>query len=227
MRILFVAADRMEYKGILTRMSVAARRVLGVHWARAGRLGEHDVLLLANGAGRERAAQATDAGCAYAPPGAIVSTGFCGALVDTIQIADLVAATRVNGFAAQPLQGAISCHHGVVRSIGHVALTAAEKSSLRISGACAVEMEAEGVAERAQALGVPFSCVRAVTDLASEDLANDFNSALRADGHFDTMKVLRGALCQPAARLPELWRMRNRCIRAARALGDFFADCRF
>jgi len=88
-------------------------------------------------------------------------------------------------------------------------------------------MEAAGVADRAAARGVPFYCVRVVTDLAGEDMANDFNRALRPDGHFATMSILRETLRNPLVRVPELLRLRNRCIRAARVLGDFIADCRF
>ena len=69
--------------------------------------------------------------------------------------------------------------------------------------------------------------VRVVTDLAGETMANDFNAALRSDGHFDTMVILRRALRNPWARLPELFRLRSRCRRAADSLGDFIADCRF
>ena len=88
-------------------------------------------------------------------------------------------------------------------------------------------MEAAGVAEEAAVHGVPFHCVRVVTDLAGEDLVNDFNDSLRENGHFDKMLVLRGALRHPWVRLPELIRLRRRSILAARVLGDFIADCRF
>jgi nucleoside phosphorylase len=108
-----------------------------------------------------------------------------------------------------------------------VAQTAAEKRRLRSGGGSVVEMEAAGVADRAAARGVPFYCVRVVTDLAGEDMANDFNRALRPDGHFATMSILRDTLRNPLVRLPELLRLRNRCVRAARVLGDFIADCRF
>ena len=92
--------------------------------------------------------------------------------------------------------------------------------------AVAVEMEAAGVAARAEALGRPFYCIKAVTDLAGESMANDFNSAL-SDCHFDTIKVLRSSLRHPSVRLPELFRLRKRCLRASTVLGDFVADCRF
>jgi nucleoside phosphorylase len=116
---------------------------------------------------------------------------------------------------------------GVVCSIDHVAQTAEEKRRLRASGGSVVEMEAGGVAERAAALGVRFYCVKAVTDLAGEDMANDFNRALRPDGHFAIIEILQGALRHPLVRLPELIRLRKRCVRGARALGDFIAACRF
>lgn len=90
-----------------------------------------------------------------------------------------------------------------------------------------MEMEAAGVAERAATRGLPFYCIRVVTDLAGEDMANDLNGALRPDGHFATMLILRGAVSHPWARLPELIRLRRRSVRAACVLGDFVADCRF
>jgi hypothetical protein len=88
-------------------------------------------------------------------------------------------------------------------------------------------MEAAGVAARAESLGRPFFCIKAVTDLAEESMANDFNSALRSDGHFVTIEILKSSLRHPAGRLPELFRLRKRCLRAATVLGDFIADCQF
>jgi hypothetical protein len=41
------------------------------------------------------------------------------------------------------------------------------------------------------------------------------------------MIILRGLKHQPALKLRELVRLRNRCVHAARGLGEFFADCRF
>jgi adenosylhomocysteine nucleosidase len=227
MRILFVAADAMEYRGILARVSDVRREHLPVDFARSARLGEHEVLLLANGAGGKRAAAAVCAGDVFAPE-AIVSTGFCGALEDKLGIADVVAATAVAGNGREHRVEAVEAPHaGVVCTIDHVAQSAEEKRRLRESGASAVEMEAAAVADSARMRTIPFYCVRAVTDLAGESMANDFNQALRSDGHFDTIRILRGALSRPTIRFPELIRLRCRCVRAAEALGKFFVGCRF
>jgi len=220
----------MEFCG--AELHSARRFIIGaLDWARLTPLGGHELLLVANGAGARRAASAVDAAADVFQPDAVISTGFCGALDPQLGVADVVVGTSVvaadRSYPALPVSSSTAHQSGVVCSIDRIAQTAEEKCRLRASGAMVVEMEAAGVAARAQARALPFYCVRAVTDLAGETMANDFNAALRADGHFDTMVILRDTLRRPLARLPELCRLRQRSVRAARVLGDFFADCRF
>lgn len=227
MRILLVAADAREYGGLLGRAARARQAPIAVDFARQAEIGGHEALLVANGAGWERAAAAVDAAAEFRPE-AIVSMGFCGALDAALEIGDVVAGTAVTGAGKQyPCEALDAPRRGVVASIDHVAQTATEKAKLREMGAIAVEMEAAGVAARAEKAHTKFFCVRVVTDLAGETLANDFNGALRRDGHFDTMFILRGALRRPTERAPELLRLRRRSIRAAQMLGDFLVGCRF
>src|ERR1035441_8994212 len=75
----------------------ARRLVIGADWARTLRLGPHDVLAVANGAGALRAASAVDAAAAVFLPDAVISTGFCGALDPQLRVADVVVATSVVG----------------------------------------------------------------------------------------------------------------------------------
>jgi adenosylhomocysteine nucleosidase len=230
MKLLLIASDRMEFQGLLRRCEQARAAALPLDWSRLARLGAHDVLLAANGVGARRAASAVDAASAIFPADAIISLGFCGALAPELGVADIVVATGIAAvdrrFAAQSPAAAPAHRAGTVCSLDHVARTAEEKRGLHATGLIAVEMEAAGVAARAEALGRPFYCIKAVTDLAGESMANDFNSAL-SDGHFDTIKVLRSSLRHPSVRLPELFRLRKRCLRASTVLGDFVADCRF
>jgi len=231
MKLLLVAADAMEFHGILAHSSEIRRPAMAVDWARLATLGGHSVMLAANGAGAKRASAAVDRALEKFDADAVISTGFCGALDDELAIADVVVASEVTAagrrFTAAIPSSARSHHAGVVCSIDRVARTAGEKRALRASGGTAVEMEAAGVAERAAAKGIKFYCIRVVTDLAGEDMANDFNLALRPDGHFATISILSRALRDPLVRLPELVRLRNRCVRASRALGEFIADCRY
>jgi nucleoside phosphorylase len=227
MRILLVAAVPMEFRGILARAEDVRKDRGDAAFTRRARIGGNEVLLVTNGMGPRRAAAAVDAACGFRPE-AVVSTGFCGALDETLQIGDIVAATAVSANGCLRAALAVEApHRGVICSIDHVAQTAAEKRRLRETGACAVEMEAGAVAEKTDQLGLPFYCIRAVTDLANETMANDFNRALRSDGHLDTINILRGALRFPTSRVAELFRLRSRCVRAAEALGEFFVGCRF
>lgn len=258
MKLLFVASDPMEFRGLLAHATAVREAEVAARWSRLATLGVNEVLLVANGAGPDRAGAATDAGIKAFDAAAIVSTGFCGALAPELGIADLVSATCVEnadrcyatrmwdrppglsvgrGHALPAAQeaaktngaaitnGAQAPRHfsGPIRSIPYVARTAEEKRNLAVTGAIAVEMEAAGIAARAENHGLPLYCIRAVTDLAGETLANDFNKALRLDGQFDTILILKGTLRHPIARLPELFRLRKRCVRAAHILGDFFA----
>lgn len=231
MRLLVVAAEAREVRGILAHTHRPRAAHVGADWARRAALGEHDLLLAANGAGPARAAAAVERAAAAFLPDAIISTGFCGALEDNLGVASVVVATEVMGangrFNALAPATSRPHHRGVVSTIDHVAQSAAEKRNLRQTGASAVDMEAAAVAGCSAALRLPFFCIKVVTDLAGEDLANDLNAALRPDGHFDTIGVLGSILAHPFARLPELLRLWSRSARAARALGDFFADCRF
>jgi adenosylhomocysteine nucleosidase len=230
MKLLFVASDAMEFQGLRPHCTNLRPLDSPIRYARTARLGDHEILLAANGAGAHRAAAAVDAALPSFPPDAIVSIGFCGALDPTLAIADLVVGTAVlAGDRTYPAldPGNGTHRRGSVSSIDHVAGTAEEKRQLHAGGAIAVEMEAAGVAERAQTLGRPFFCIKTVTDLSQENMANDFNAALRSDGRFDTIKILRSSLRHPWVRLPELIRLRSRCLLATRSLGDFIADCRF
>ena len=231
MKLLLVASDPMEFRGILTVTAQPRKVDVAVDWARCGGINGHEVLLVANGVGRKRAAAAVDAALPNFPADRVISTGFCGAVDPQLVVGGVVVGTLVAAagqrFGALAVASPRAFALGVVWTVDQVARSAEGKRTLRAAGGSVVEMEAAGVAERAEALQVPFSCVRAVTDLAGEDMANDFGAALRFDGHFDTMRIIGDALRHPAARLPELIRLQRRGVRAARALGEFFADCRF
>jgi len=88
-------------------------------------------------------------------------------------------------------------------------------------------MEAAALAERAESWGVPFYCVRIVTDTASEALPVDFNAYRDADGRFSRSRILLAALRRPGVLVPRLMQFNRRCRDASAVLGDFVASCRF
>ncbi|MEI9974743.1 MAG: hypothetical protein WDO73_23475 [Ignavibacteriota bacterium] len=74
MRLLMIAADPMEFPGVLAHAREVRRAAVAVDWARFAKLGEHPVLLAANGAGAQRAAAAVDVALASYDAEVVVST---------------------------------------------------------------------------------------------------------------------------------------------------------
>ena len=224
----FIAAEPREFSGFLRHLSDVQPVQLPVHWARKGTWKHRDVLLQANGAGPTQSAAAARAGGVAA---AIINTGFCGALDSALTIGDVIVADKVffstQMFECRSVITSARCHHGAICSSARIVATAEEKSQLRRTGAIAVEMEAGGIAPYAKEHGIPFFCVRSVSDLADESFSNDFNAALGPDGRFRVGRLIGSALLQPHRRFPELIRLKQRCDLAAERLGEFLDSCSF
>jgi len=225
--LLFLAAEPRELTHWIAHWTDLRPLSLPVHWSRAGNWNGRPVLAIANGAGPARARAAVEAA---APVSAVCNIGFCGALDSALHPGDVFIATEVrNGASASAAKRPAGppARSGPLASIDHIARTAREKRELRSAGALVVEMEAAGAARAAAALNVPFYCVRAVSDLAGEDLHNDFNAALRPDGRFSLPRILAGACASPLQRFRELIVLKQRTDLAAKNLGDFLANCTF
>src|SRR5208337_952296 len=175
--------------------------------AKSAQLGGRSVILLANGPGPKLAAEAAEEAIRRLESvDGFVSTGYCGALDNDLGTLDIVVASNVNGDAAVQPATQQTYTAGPMLSQDSVACTAEEKSRLRETGAIAVEMEAAGVEKVARKIGVPFYCVRVVTDAASESLALDFNRVRDAAGRFSVARILVKALRRPGRVFPELLR---------------------
>jgi adenosylhomocysteine nucleosidase len=224
---LFVAAEPREFSGFLPFCTTVAPLDLPVHWARVGNWNGQQMIAIANGAGAARAASAVNCVLSITRALAVCSTGFCGALDASLNIGDVVVADTVDGLPTAAPRSEMKHHMGHVISADHIVATAEEKGILAGAGAAAVDMESGAIAQRAEHFGVPFYCVRSVTDLAGESFSNDFGAALQPDGRFGISRLLLGAMARPATRLPELFRLQRRCGIAARRLGVFLDSCEF
>ena len=226
--LLIVAADRRELAGIGRKLHGLAAVDWGLRWARQGMLGARPVVLAANGAGRRNAARAVEIACGRCSVGAVVSAGLCGALDPALGLGQLVIADRVVSldppaeFAAR-WPGGAQVARSLVLTVDHLVQPAEEKSRLRSTGAVAVEMEAAGVAAEAEKQGLPFFCVRAVSDGAGESFEIDYDRARLAGGGFSVPRLLVQAGVK-LARWQELLEWRRRIQQGAAALGDFLGS---
>jgi adenosylhomocysteine nucleosidase len=121
------------------------------------------VVVVCGGIGAEAARRATEAVFALYQPKLILSVGFAGALDRTLKVGDIFAPNRVvdarDGSRAEIVTG-----HGVLISAAAVAGVEAKKKLAESYSAQAVDMEAAAVARGAQARGVGFMAVKAISD---------------------------------------------------------------
>jgi adenosylhomocysteine nucleosidase len=197
---LLVAAERREFDGLLKRLRGC--RTLGwpIEFAVEAAFRGDRWLMIANGPGREAVERALEKKVEVS---GIVSTGFCGALDPALRVGDIV-------------ESGLVC-------ADRVAVTAVEKAGLRATtGASAVDMESAGVAEKAREWCVPFRSVRAVSDVASEDMPLDFNLYRDARGGFSRSRIALAAFQKPFTAIPALLRLDRNCRIASESLGEFF-----
>ena len=213
-----VAAEAREFSGILKRLGPQAKLEFGnAQFAREVMRNGDRWWLVANGPGPRCVEEVLRQKMEVS---GIINTGFCGALDPSLRIGDIVVWGDVP-CGARSVSGEIS-------SSDRVIVTAAEKHELREkTGAIAAEMEAGAVKKTADRWGVPFYCVRAVSDTASEDMPLDFNLYRDKAGRFSLPRIVLAAMSRPFTRIPALRRLEANCNVASESLGAFFADCRF
>ncbi|HVR83658.1 MAG TPA: hypothetical protein VMU54_05055 [Planctomycetota bacterium] len=113
-------------------------------------------------------------------PDALLSVGFCGALTEELETADLL----LGGTTRHPAEltllalaraAALKPRSGTVLTVPKVVVDAAQKRELaKTTGAVAVDMEADAVGVAAQARGLGFLAVKVVIDTPSAPLASTY-----------------------------------------------------
>jgi len=226
---VFIGAEKREFDGLLARAGQVSKIDWPLNFIRSAVWNGEPALFVANGPGPKLAEEAVRNVSERQAVAAWVSIGFCGGLDPSLRVGDIFVANEVLGVGpALSPAGAVRAHRtGRLISSDRVAVTAREKRELRCTGADAVEMEAAPVARNARQNGIPFYCVRVVTDTAAEELPLDFNRMRDAGGRFSRARIIAAACRKPGVVFPELFRMNQRTKSASRALGDFIADCRF
>ena len=225
--MLLVAAESREFDGPLAK---GRNNLPGWEIDFAARW--EDWTQVANGPGAALARQAVDAAIRHWRPDVIVSTGVCGGLTPGLAVGDIVVASKVLNGRKQEYQAQVpGCHRkfhsGTVYSSDRVAVSISDKRSLRQLGADVVEMEAASVAERASKEGIPFYCIRSISDTADEEFELDFNTLRDANGRFSRPRIALAAMRKPFTRIPALLKLDRNTRTAARSLGEFLVDCRF
>jgi nucleoside phosphorylase len=238
MAILFVASEAAELKPLAAHLENLRKLPWPLDYAYEGISNGRRFILAAHGAGPKLAARATEVAIRAVDGArqsssqleAVVSTGYCGGLDPKLQIGDIVVATQVLDLATQETYLCAEWddkpNTGMVLSQDRIATKIEEKALLfRQTGACAVEMEAAGVASRSKRAGLPFYCIKVISDAANDSFALDFNRLRTSEGRLARGKIMIHALAHPNL-VPGLLRLRRRTGVVAQALGEFLVSCR-
>jgi adenosylhomocysteine nucleosidase len=208
---------------------------LGAAPAWVAAFGGADIFVVLTGVGPERAAQRASEAMPDEDIDICISAGLAGALRPEHGSAEILAARAAfsgagNAGPAKKSAGsdprlvglAARCGAKVVDSFitaDHMIATAEEKQRLGAI-ADAVEMESFAISSQAAASGIRPVVIRAVSDLASEDLPMDFARVLDEQGMVSLSKVVGEAVRQPSA-IPGLVRLGRKSRKAAELLAEF------
>lgn len=159
-RVAIVAALEREVRPLVKRWRLSEKEHEGRGF---GFFEEDEVVLVCGGIGAEPARRAAEAVIAIYAPSVVYSVGFAGALEPGLKAGSVVQPSQVIN-AGDGSRANLSGGSGVLVSFGSVA-TPEQKAKLKVSfGAQFVDMEAAAVARAAQARGVEFAAVKAISD---------------------------------------------------------------
>lgn len=234
-----IVSAMTEELAVLRGRVVAATPVTlpaGSHRVRdviSGRLGGHPVVLAATGDGARNARQGIAALLGALPVRELLVLGISGGLTVDLREGDVVVATRVvdestgdvpfvtaAASAVEAAARACAARPATVVSACHLADTVAEKRRLAaLAGAstAVVDLETAGYVAAAEAAGLAWMVLRAVSDTSDEALPALLNRARDAGGAVQRGSVVRGLFGDPGA-LPALMSLRRRLKLCAEAL---------
>ena len=239
MAILYVASEAAELEPFAKLLTGGRKLKWPVDYAYEGIWNSRRILLGANGAGPKLAASVVEIGIRAGMAAelsaskleAVVSTGFCGALDLNLKECGIVVAEAVvcpatgESFECVRVESEREFTAGLVLSQDCVANSSKDKQELFAHGTIAVDMEAAGVAARTKRAGLPFCCIKVVSDRADESFPFDLNTMRSKEGRVVRGKIVVHALSHPTV-IPALHRLRRRTGDAAKVLGDFLVSSR-
>ncbi len=212
--IVALAQERRALRRCLT--SVRGWRTEEGHGV-AGRLSRDSILLIQAGIGCERARRALlTISRRFSIRGAW-SMGFAGGLADSLRAGDLVCPGVVirddgqagRAFAVGPAHAAVVAALSVDRiplvdgpllSVDFpLRTTEAKRAAHARTGAMGVDMEAAGIAEAADSLGIPWLAIKAVVDTVDEPLPCFLSGWMTSQGNL-RWRSLFSSLTLPSRR---------------------------
>jgi nucleoside phosphorylase len=191
-KIAIVAAMEREVRPLIRGWKVRMMEQGG----RRYRLFENEeAALVCSGIGAEAARRATEAVIQEVKPARVLSVGFAGALDGSLEVGDVLEPRTVIN-AADGVRTEVGSGEGILVSSATVA---GKEQKIRLSkayGASAVDMEAAAVAQGAQARGVEFAALKAISDSADFNLPA-LDRFVAGDGSFHSVRFACSVALRP------------------------------
>ena len=167
-------------------------------------------------------------------PKVVLSAGFAGALREEHRVGDIVLATEVcqpEGLSwpvtwpqeLPPGEWRPPLHRGRLLTVPRLVESPADKEKLgREYHAVAADMESAIVARHCSQRGIPFGCIRAISDDLHTPLSGRLVSVLQG-GRVAVLRLTASLLASPRL-VGELWRLAQHTRLAARQLGEALGE---
>jgi adenosylhomocysteine nucleosidase len=200
---------------------------------RQGRLKDRQIVLILSGAGRQRAARATEALIAGHKPHWVISAGFAGGLDPKLRRHDIVVADELLDTAGNRLPvdlpfdpAALASARGV--HLGRLLMAdrvvRLPKQKLALLGqhdALAVDMESLAVAEACRGRRIGFLAVRVINDTADEELPPDIERLLAQKSTAGQFGAAVGAIWRRPSSAKDMYRLKENALLASDRLAKF------
>jgi adenosylhomocysteine nucleosidase len=211
-KVAIVAALEREVRPLIKRWHASERE----HGGTKFKFFENDrAVLVCGGIGPEAARRACEAVIAIYRPSLVTSAGFAGALEPGLAVGSIQTPRWVidasDGSRTDTGTGA-----GALVSAYSVAGPEQKAKFAKAYGAQAVDMESAAVARGAQARGIRFTAIKAISD-ESDLVMLPVERFVDPEGHFQTGKFLAFAAIRPWL-WPRMVRLAKNASRASRAL---------
>jgi len=196
-KIAIIAALEREVRPLIRSWNV---RMIE-HGGRRYRLFENvltngETALICGGIGPEAARRATEAIIQEIRPTLLISVGFAGALDCSLKVGDVLRPRTVIN-AADSARTEIESGEGILVSSATVASEDQKSRLAKSYNAAAVDMEAAAVAQGAEARGVEFAAVKAISDAADFIMPARMDRFVAADGTFRSTKFASHVALRP------------------------------
>lgn len=170
-----------------------------------------DIILIYAGAGAENARKATELAVSKGAT-KLISWGCAAALSPDLKMGDLVLADSLlnsNGLeiavnatwhqhVKTVLGSDIVAYKGALFNSNVLISTATEKQAIYAkTGAIALDMESDTIAQVAQHYALPFLAIRAIADPAMMDLPTSVSKALNENGEIEITKIIASLVFNP------------------------------